>query len=104
MFSFFKKMFKADTTDYSRLVKEGALILDVRTKREYARGHIEGSINIPVDDLTKDIRDLKLKNSPIITCCASGSRSARAESILKSSGITKVYNGGGWQSLKQKIK
>ncbi|HEY4629318.1 MAG TPA: rhodanese-like domain-containing protein, partial [Flavobacterium sp.] len=40
---------------------------------------------------------------PIITCCASGMRSASAKSILKSSGFTKVYNGGGWSSLKNKI-
>ena len=43
------------------------------------------------------------KNKPIITCCASGMRSASAKSILKSNGFSQVYNGGGWSSLRNKI-
>jgi rhodanese-related sulfurtransferase len=46
---------------------------------------------------------LKDKNQPIITCCASGMRSASAKSILQSNGFTQVYNGGGWSSLQNKI-
>ena len=37
--------------DYAQLVKEGAIILDVRSKGEYAGGHIKGSINISVDQV-----------------------------------------------------
>jgi rhodanese-related sulfurtransferase len=36
-------------TDYSELVKQGAIILDVRSKGEFVGGHIKGSINIPLD-------------------------------------------------------
>ncbi|MFN6083407.1 MAG: rhodanese-like domain-containing protein, partial [Fluviicola sp.] len=39
----------------------------------------------------------------IITCCASGMRSASAKSLLKSSGYAEVHNGGGWMSLRNKI-
>ena len=90
--------------NYAELVKQGAIILDVRTKDEYAGGHISGSINIPVQSLSKNIDKLKDKSKPIITCCASGIRSASAKSILKANGYTEVHNGGGWSSLQNKIR
>lgn len=89
--------------DYAELVKQGAIILDVRSKGEYQGGHIKGSINIPVDALNNNLSKLK-KDNPIITCCASGMRSASAKSILKSNGFTEVHNGGGWSSLQNKIR
>ncbi|MFV8466604.1 rhodanese-like domain-containing protein [Flavobacterium sp. LB1P62] len=89
--------------NYSDLVKQGTIILDVRSKGEYSGGHIKGSLNIPVDTLSNNLFKLKDRNQPIITCCASGMRSASAKSILKSNGFTKVYNGGGWSSLQNKI-
>jgi rhodanese-related sulfurtransferase len=88
--------------DYAQLVKEGAIILDVRSKGEYQGGHIKGSINISVDSLNSNLNKLK-KDKPIITCCASGMRSANAKSILKSNGFKEVYNGGGWSSLQNKL-
>ena len=91
------------SVDYADLVKQGAVILDVRSKGEYSGGHIKGSINISVDALSNNLAKLKDKNKTIITCCASGMRSASAKSILKSKGYTNVYNGGGWSSLKNKI-
>jgi rhodanese-related sulfurtransferase len=89
--------------DYAQLVKDGAIILDVRSKGEYQGGHIKGSINISVDTLSNNLSKLK-KDKPIITCCASGMRSASAKSILKSNGFTEVHNGGGWSSLQNKIR
>jgi phage shock protein E len=91
------------SVDYADLVKQGAIILDVRSKGEYSGGHIKGSINVSVDALSNNLAKLKDKNKTIITCCASGMRSASAKSILKSNGYTNVYNGGGWSSLKNKI-
>ena len=91
------------SVNYAELVKEGAIILDVRSKGEFAGGHIKGSINISVDTLKSNLDKLKNKNSPIITCCASGMRSASAKSILLANGYTKVYNGGGWGSLNNKL-
>ncbi|HET9053894.1 MAG TPA: rhodanese-like domain-containing protein [Cyclobacteriaceae bacterium] len=43
------------------------------------------------------------KSRIIITCCASGMRSASARKILKDAGYTQVHNGGGWVNLQQKI-
>jgi rhodanese-related sulfurtransferase len=90
-------------TDYAQLVKDGAIILDVRSKGEFSSGHIRGAINIPVDQLGNNLSRLKDKHKPIITCCASGMRSASAKSILLASGYTEVYNGGGWSSLQNKL-
>jgi phage shock protein E len=99
-----KKLFGlGPKVDYTDLLKQGAIILDVRSKAEYLGGHIKGSTNIPVDTLRNNLFKLKDKNQPIITCCASGMRSASAKSILKSSGYSQVYNGGGWTSLQKKI-
>lgn len=89
--------------DFAALVKEDAIILDVRSAGEFASGHIRGSINIPVEKLTGNINKLKGKSKPIITCCASGLRSASAKGILTSHGFTNVYNGGSWQSLNNKL-
>ena len=89
--------------DYRELAMQGAIILDVRTKGEYSGGHIKGSINISVDALSANLNKLKIKEKPIITCCASGMRSGSAKSLLKSKGYTQVYNGGSWTGLKNKI-
>ncbi len=105
MFSSLKKALGlGPKADLSQLAKEGAIILDVRSKGEYAGGHIKGSINIPVDTLSNNLGKLKDKDKAIITCCASGMRSASAKSILKSNGYSNVHNGGGWMTLRNKIK
>ncbi len=89
-------------TDYKELISKGAQIIDVRTKDEYRGGCIKGSVNIPLQNLSGNLSKIK-KDKPVITCCASGMRSASAKSILKSNGFTEVYNGGGWMSLRNKI-
>lgn len=88
--------------DFSQLVKNGAVIIDVRTKAEYQQGHIKNSMNIPLNNLSNHYSKLK-KDQPIITCCASGMRSAQAKNILQANGFTQVFNGGGWSSLKNKL-
>jgi rhodanese-related sulfurtransferase len=84
--------------DLSNLIINGAVIIDVRSKTEYATGHTKGSINIPLDVLQKKLNEIP-KNKPIITCCASGMRSATAKNILLQNGFSEVYNGGSWSGL-----
>jgi phage shock protein E len=86
--------------DLQEIISNGATILDVRTKVEYQSGHLKNSINIPVDKLQQNLKKLN-KNKPIITCCASGSRSSSARNFLKSNGFEEVYNGGSWYSLRK---
>jgi rhodanese-related sulfurtransferase len=90
------------SVDYAQLVKDGALILDVRTPGEYAGGHIKGSKNIPLQSLQQNLSKIP-KDKVIITCCASGMRSGTAKSMLLSNGFKEVHNGGGWMSLNGKI-
>lgn len=105
MFDTIKNLFgSSHKVDYAALVNQGAIIVDVRTKNEYASGHIKGSVNIPLDSLSSNLSKLKDKNKPVITCCASGMRSSAAKNILKSNGFIDVYNGGGWDSLQNKIR
>ena len=66
-------------------------LVDVRAKREYMTGHIEGSINIPAPDLRTRFRDLD-RNAPIVITCNTGHRSSLAASILKQKGFKDVYN------------
>jgi len=90
-------------TDYAALVKSGAMIIDVRSKGEYETGHIRGSLNIPLDQLINHFNKLKDKSKPVITCCASGMRSASAKSYLVSKGYAAIHNGGSWSSLQRKL-
>lgn len=90
-------------TDFAALARGGAVILDVRSKAEFASGHIRGAINIPVSELPQKLSRLPDKRKPVVTCCASGVRSSSAVAILKSSGYVNVFNGGGWRSLQEKI-
>ena len=104
MINTLKKLFGfGPSVNYAEMVKNGAIILDVRSKGEFAGGHIKGSVNISVDTLRNNLVKLKDKNKTIITCCASGMRSATAKSILQSNGYVNVYNGGGWNSLQNKL-
>ncbi len=104
MLGLIKKLFSSGpATDYAELVKNGAQIIDVRTRQEYASGNVKGSINIPLNELQANLKKIK-KDKPVITCCASGMRSSSARGILTSNGYTEVYNGGGWSSLQSKLR
>ncbi len=102
MFGIFKKWFGHQPVNFKELVKNGAIIVDVRSVAEYKTGHISRSRNYPLDTLHSKIADLKKINKPVITVCRSGARSSVAKGILKTAGI-EVYNGGAWASLKNKI-
>lgn len=98
----FRKLFGlGPKADFAQLIREGAIIVDVRTNGEFKSGHIKDSKNIPLPELNKQLSKLD-KEKPIIACCASGVRSGSAKRILKSSGF-QAYNGGAWRILKTKI-
>jgi phage shock protein E len=84
--------------NYHELLANGAILIDVRTSGEYASGKPKDSKNIPLDKIGSKIDKIKALNKPIVLCCASGMRSGRATSILKSKGI-EAYNGGGWNKF-----
>jgi rhodanese-related sulfurtransferase len=103
MFNFFKKLFKPKPPiNFLELMQRGAIIVDVRTPAEYMTGHIKGALNIPINTLVSQLNKLP-KNKPLITCCASGMRSATGRQILISKGYEEVYNGGPWSVLNRKL-
>ncbi|MBK8006597.1 MAG: FAD-dependent oxidoreductase [Gemmatimonadetes bacterium] len=80
-------------------------VVDVRTAKEYAAGHLPGAVNVPVDDLRDEtvgagyIRPLRGRR--VIVYCKGGFRGHLAVRILKAQGITDVANvTGGWTSMR----
>ncbi|MBD0403835.1 rhodanese-like domain-containing protein [Flammeovirga sp. EKP202] len=83
----------------NELRAEGARILDVRSKEEFDAGHIEGSVNISVNEIQSRIGEVKDLGSPLIVCCLSGGRAGVAKALIEAAGVKEVYNAGGWESL-----
>ncbi len=81
--------------DARELVAAGALLVDVRSEAEYQDGGIEGSINIPIQELAGRMDELGDKERPIVVYCQSGGRSAMAKRLLESNGFTEVHDLGG---------
>jgi len=75
-------------------VKAGAKLVDVRTPQEYAAGHIEGAINIPVQELDARLSEFGPKDGVVVVYCRSGARSATAKSKLEAAGYKSVHNLG----------
>jgi phage shock protein E len=94
--------FGSKTESVIDFTDRGAVIIDVRTPGEFQQGHIKNSKNIPLNIISTKINEIKKLNKPVIVCCQSGMRSGQAAGILKSNSI-EVMNGGGWQSLENKL-
>ena len=69
-----------------------AILVDVRSKQEYNEGHLNGSINIPLYDLEKQLEKLPDKQSTMIIYCRSGHRSRQAKEKLEKLGYENIYN------------
>ncbi len=78
-------------------------IIDVRTPMEYVGGNIEGSINIPVDQIAQRLNEVKSIEGAIVLCCASGMRSYSALQFLKQNGMTNVSDGGAWYDVAEMV-
>ncbi|SHI73218.1 CoA-disulfide reductase [Parasporobacterium paucivorans] len=82
---------------YLRMDKSDFVLVDVRSKIEYENGHIEGAINIPVDELRDRLGELD-KNKKIVEYCQVGLRGYVAERILKQNGFDVLNVTGGYRS------
>ncbi len=77
------------------LIKSGkATIVDVRSAAEFMSGHVNGSLNIPLQEIPTRLAEFK-KMKNIILCCASGNRSGQAAAYLQQNGIG-CENAGSW--------
>lgn len=77
--------------------KKGTVV-DVRTPEEFEGGHVEGSLNIPLQEIGDRMQEIKQLETPIILCCASGGRSGMAQEFLGRQGIT-CLNAGPWLNV-----
>ena len=80
-----------------------AILLDVRTNEEYTGGHIDGSKNLPLQEIESIESVITDKTTPIFVHCRSGVRSAKAVTILKDMGYTNVTDIGGILSYKGEV-
>lgn len=98
MFNLIKNLFGKNNPALQEALSQGATVIDVRTPQEYAGGNRAKSVNIPLDQIEKQMDKIKKLKQPIVACCASGMRSATACNILRRHGIQAV-NGGRYDSF-----
>ena len=85
--------------DLMALKAAGVKIVDVRTPAEFATAHVEGSVNIPLDQFEARMGEIDF-GQPVLLCCLSGGRSGMAKQILERAGHTQAHNAGPWTTLK----
>lgn len=106
--------FKKSTASLSMKEAAGELakdksiyLLDVRTKEEYAGGHIPGSVNVPLNEIQKVEKLVPEKDARVFVYCQGGGRSRQAGSVMAKMGYTNVTNIGGivqWRgNLERKV-
>jgi rhodanese-related sulfurtransferase len=99
MISILKNMFApTDNRNLKEAIKNGAFLVDVRTPSEFLDGSVKGAVNIPLDEVQRQLSKFKDKQN-IVVFCRSGSRSSQAKSILESNGFHNVINGGTWENV-----
>ncbi len=102
--NFFKRLFgRAAQPDLASIINDGALLADVRTPAEFALGHVKGSVNIPLNEITRHLSKFK-KHKNIVVFCKSGGRAMMAKSVLKKNGIANVINGRTWTNVNRYVK
>lgn len=89
---------RPDLTEAKKLVADGALLVDVRSPGEYAAGHLDGAVNIPVDQVERRITEFGPRDRPVVVYCRSGARSAAAARSLTAAGFARVVDAGAMSS------
>jgi len=92
-----KKTGQISAKDALEKLKNGALVIDVRSPGEFSSGHLAKAINIPLDEIETAVpKRVKDKNQVLLLHCASGMRSGMAKSKLIGMGYTNAFNLGGY--------
>jgi phage shock protein E len=101
----FKRMTFVSQEKGEELVRQGALVVDVRTPGEFQSSHISGAVNIPLGDLSSEApQQLPDKDRPILVHCLSGSRSSIAMKKLHGLGYNSVHNLGSYGRADKIVK
>jgi len=96
--NFFQKLFSGDQENLEEIINSGAYLVDVRSPLEFKSGNVPGSVNIPLDRLSIEIKKFEGKEK-IVVFCQSGMRSAQAKKLLNEKGFGNVFNGGSWTKV-----
>lgn len=91
------------TSDWEHMLKDTAVVIDVRTPGEFEQGHADGSINIPVSEIGDRVEEIRSMGRPVVLCCRTGNRSGQAMKLLSEEGID-CANAGSWQSVQQVLE
>ena len=102
LFSACSKVSDKDLVQARKAVKNGALIVDVRTPEEFKVKHVSGSINLPIQEIRKGNIQLP-KDKEIVVYCRAGKRSKMSAKILREQGWI-VYDVATQAEWKRKIK
>jgi len=98
--SWLARLFGAGGAVAAQDLPADALFIDVRSEGEYAAGHLQGALNLPLSridaEIGRHVRDLQ---APLVLYCRSGARSGRACSILGAMGYARAHNGRGIDAL-----
>ena len=82
-----------EPTNGSTLDVEKAVIIDVRSPKEFDGGHVKDAVNLPIDSITEaDVIKVASKDQPIILYCHSGGRASVVHSRLTQWGFSDVHN------------
>lgn len=90
---------QSSTNQSTQQLADGTVIYDVRTAEEFAAGHAEEAINLPVEAITDGTYPDVDKDTPIAVYCRSGNRSGQATTILTQAGFTNITDIGAFENL-----
>ncbi|MFQ5349238.1 MAG: DUF4395 family protein [Thermoanaerobaculia bacterium] len=77
-----------------RLVADGAMLIDVRSPKEFANGHLPGAVNVPVDEFEQHVDELIGQHREMVLYCAAGVRCNKAAVMLREAGSSGVHQLG----------
>lgn len=100
MFNFLKNIFStSNQSELKEAITNGAFLVDVRNRDEFASGHAKNTVNIPLGEIQNKLDEFRNKKQ-LVVFCRSGNRSAQAKAILEQNGFKNVINGGTWNTIK----
>ena len=77
-----------------RLIADGAMLIDVRSPKEFANGHLPGAVNAPIDSFEQHVGELLDEHREMVLYCAAGVRCNKAAVMLREAGSSRVHQLG----------
>jgi len=104
-FFLLKRIGQISSKDAKDHLKNGALVIDVRTPGEFNSGHLKSAINLPLDQIETTLpRRVKDKNQVLLLHCQSGMRSGVAKKKLIALGYANAFNLGSYGRAAQIVQ